>query len=369
LARAHGIAVWGEVELATRFIRQPIVAVTGTNGKTTVTTLIGQMLAASGRRVFVGGNIGTPLTDLLDQTDLPELVVAEISSFQLDTAPSFRPRVAVLLNITPDHLDRYDGMAEYARSKGRIFALQGPDEMAIYNQADPWVGRVVADLASRRLPFAHAAAKGDEVAAGALIHDDRIDCRMATGDAEVHRFSSLRLPGLHNRENAAAACLAALAAGGTTTGIAQALADFRGLPHRLEYVATKAGVDYYDDSKATNVDAVARALENFTAPLVLIMGGRDKKGDFETLRPLVRRHVRQLIVLGEAGPVIAATLGGEPRDGFRTAGDMSAAVRLAAASARRGESVLLSPACASFDMFTSYAHRGEVFCQAVRRLP
>jgi UDP-N-acetylmuramoylalanine--D-glutamate ligase len=192
---------------------------------------------------------------------------------------------------------------------------------------------------------------------------------MAAEDTVVHRFSAPGLPGRHNRENAAAACLAALGAGGTAAGIAQALADFRGLPHRLEYVATKAGVDYYDDSKATNVDAVARALENFTAPLVLIMGGRDKKGDFESLRLLVRRHVRRLIVMGEAGPAIAATLGDEPRDGVRTAGDMPAAVRLAAASARPGESVLLSPACASFDMFTSYAHRGEVFCRSVRGLP
>jgi UDP-N-acetylmuramoylalanine--D-glutamate ligase len=296
------------------------------------------------------------------------VVVAEISSFQLDTAQTFHPRVAVLLNITPDHLDRYAGMEGYARAKGRIFALQGPGDSAIYNAADPWVRRVTAALAGRRLPFAHAAGDAWQTA-GATIQGDAILCRLHPGGAP-QRFAAPRLPGRHNRENAAAACLAALAAGGRPEGIAAALAAFGGLPHRLEYVAARRGVAYYDDSKATNVDAVARALEHFAeTPLILIMGGRDKGSDFTTLSPLVRSRVRRLILMGEAAPAIAEALAGAPREGAATARDMSEAVRLAAAAARPGDAVLLSPACASFDMFTSYAHRGAVFCQAVRELP
>jgi UDP-N-acetylmuramoylalanine--D-glutamate ligase len=366
-AMQRGIPVWGELELAARFVTQPMVAVTGTNGKTTATTLIGEMLRQSGRRVFVGGNIGTPLIDLLQaEAEQHDVVVVEVSSFQLDTAVSFRPRVAVLLNITPDHLDRYPDMAAYARSKARIFACQQPQDAAIYFTGDPWVRRVVGDVAGRRLPFAHTADCPLGDGCGAEIAGDVVRCRIEAGETLQFRVS--RLPGAHNRENAAAACLAALSAGGSAAGVQAALDGFAGLAHRLEYVATVNGVRFFDDSKATNVDAVARALEAFEEPVVLIMGGRNKGMRFEGLQPAVRRHVRRLVVLGEAADELAAALGPACPEGVERARTMAEAVAKALSAARPGQSVLLSPACASFDMFDSYVHRGEVFRAEVARL-
>ncbi|GBC61983.1 UDP-N-acetylmuramoyl-L-alanine--D-glutamate liga se [Desulfonema ishimotonii] len=365
-ARARGIPVIGEIELASRFITEPIVAVTGTNGKTTTTELLGEMLRRSGLKVFVGGNIGTPLISYAAGADKADLLVAEVSSFQLDTIAHFCPKVGLLLNISEDHLDRYPDFAAYGMSKARLFENQGADDVAILNGADPFVRSIGKNISSRRLWFNPS----EKDRAGAFLHDGCLLLRPCEdGQAPVELdLSSLRLTGTHNLENVAAAALAALAAGGTPEGIQAALDRFRGLPHRLEYVDTVDGVRYVDDSKATNVDAVVRALESFDAPVVLIMGGRGKGSDYTVLNDLIRQHTRRLIVMGETAAEIREVLGPRCRGGVREARTMDEAVALARQSALSGDVVLLSPAGSSFDMYRSYARRGEDFCRAVRQL-
>ena len=349
-AALKGIPILGEIELACRFIREPVVAVTGTNGKTTTTTLLGDMLKNSGQKVFVGGNIGNPLIDYVDKGEKAEIIVAEVSSFQLDTIDSFRPKVAVVLNITEDHLDRYSDFAAYARAKARIFENQKESDVAIFNGLDPFMGSICKDIKSKKLPFYNQ-----------MVDDAEINTIFKSLD-----FSSINLLGKHNLENAYAASLAALAIGGSLEGIQSALSNFKGLLHRLEYVATINGIDFFNDSKATNVDAVAKALETFSKPIILIMGGRDKGGNFQTLRDLVCRRVKKLIVLGEAKEDILFALGDiTPAKG---ASSMEDAVLSAYHAASPGDVVLLSPACASFDMYDSYARRGEDFCRVVDKL-
>ena len=367
-ARKRGVEVIGEMELASRFIDTPIVAVTGTNGKTTTTELIGHMLASCGMEVFVGGNIGNPLIEIADKHADLDVVVAEVSSFQLDTMASFRPHVAVLLNITPDHLDRYTGLEGYANSKGRLFMNQEETDFAVCNGNDALVRRQCAGVRSRVLSFYARPPENGQPGEGALITPRQIAVSMpdlAQGRIDLGRTS---LIGPHNRENCAAAVLASLAMGASFEGVQQALDGFQALSHRLEPVGTVRGVSFVNDSKATNVDAVIRALECFPRPVVLIMGGRNKGYDFTALREHVRRHVRRLIVIGEASEEILSALAAEPADGADKAGDLGAAVRLAFESARGGETVLLSPACASFDMFGSYAERGETFRRLVGAL-
>ena len=370
--RARGIPVIGEVELAARFIDAPIVAITGTNGKTTTTTLVGEMLRRSGIDAFVGGNIGTPLISYVAAGKKAAVVVAEISSFQLDTIERFRPKVAVWLNIAEDHLDRYPDFDAYARSKARIFENQGPDDVAVLNGADDRLVRMAATISARKLFFGRIDAGAPPSGAeGALISESAVVFRTRwTGsgsDPQTARVpcSAIKLFGGHNLENAAAAGLAALAAGGRMAAVADTLAEFGGLPHRLEFVAAVAGVRYYDDSKATNVDAVRRAIECFTAPTVLLLGGRNKRGDFKLLEESVRRRVKQLILFGEAGEEIAAALKGAA--GIRRADSMAEAVDTARRIAAAGDVVLLSPGCASFDMYENYARRGEDFRRHVER--
>lgn len=349
-AALKGIPILGEIELAYRFIREPVVAVTGTNGKTTTTTLLGDMLKKSGQRVFVGGNIGNPLIDYVDKGEKAEIIVAEVSSFQLDTIDSFRPKVSVVLNITEDHLDRYSDFAAYARAKARIFENQKQSDVAVFNGLDPFIGSICKDIKSKKLSF----------------YNQMVD------DAEINTFfksldySSIKLLGKHNLENAYAASLAALTIGGSLEGIQSALSNFKGLLHRLEHVASINAIDFFDDSKATNVDAVAKALETFSKPIILIMGGRDKGSNFQILRDLVRQRVKKLIVLGEAKEDILFALGDITPT--KSASLMEDAVLSAYHAASPGDVVLLSPACASFDMYDSYARRGEDFCRAVGKL-
>jgi UDP-N-acetylmuramoylalanine--D-glutamate ligase len=367
-ARHRGIPVIGEIELACRHLTKPIVAVTGTNGKTTTTELLGAMLAESGLRVFVGGNIGNPLINIAGREADLDLIVAEISSFQLDTAESFKPKVGVLLNITPDHLDRYAGMAAYADSKARLFRNQNAADFAIVNGNDPLALQACQSAKARRLNFYGSPPVNGQRGEGALITPRQIAMYVAdTVDGRID-LSRTHLIGPHNRENIAAAALAALVAGASLNGIQKAVDEFQGLAHRLERVATVNEVDFINDSKATNVDAVIRALECFDRPVVLIMGGRNKGYDFEPLKAHVRRRVRKLIVIGEAAPQIMAVLGQHPREGAETAADMAHAVRRAFDAARPAETVLLSPACASFDMFGSYVERGESFRRIVKEL-
>jgi len=380
-AAERGAIVTGEIELASRFIKEPIVAVTGTNGKTTTTTLIGNMLEESGLKVFVGGNIGKPLIDYVESENRADVVVAEISSFQLDTIKTFRPRVGVLLNITEDHLDRYPGFDAYVKSKARIFENQKGNDVLVFNASDRYILQVSGNIKCGILPFFKDSGSRD-YEEYAKISDDRIifnlnktvNClnNAATGQTSNTganfslSFSEINLPGKHNMENVAAATLAAFAAGGNQIGIRHALKKFRGLPHRIELVAEINKVGYYDDSKATTADSVIKALEVFRNPVILIMGGRNKGINFSLLKNAVMGHVKKLILLGEAKEEIKSALGETVETTYAVT--MDDAVGLAHDAATAGDIVLLSPACTSFDMFTSYAHRGEIFCKAVEAL-
>jgi len=366
-ARRGGVPVVGEVELASGFIHEPVVAVTGTNGKTTTVTLIGEMLKASGRDVWVGGNIGRPLIEYVHRREARERLVLELSSFQLDTIERFRPRVAVLLNISADHLDRYDGLAAYAAAKARIFENQAAGDTAVVNAADSRAMAAAAGARGRLLTYMRGCWAQLPNEQGAVIEGRSLVIRTAETGGEVRLdLSALALRGAHNQENAAAAALAALAAGAHPDGIRSALADFRGLPHRLQPAGTVDGVAYVNDSKATNVDAVLRALEAFERSVVLIMGGRYKGDDFGLLREPLARGARALIVMGEAAGRILEKLGGVVET--RRAADMRAAVALARRLARPGDVVLLAPGCSSFDAYRDYRQRGDDFMQKVAEL-
>jgi UDP-N-acetylmuramoylalanine--D-glutamate ligase len=348
-AKAKGIPVIGETELAYRFVSEPIVAVTGTNGKTTVTTLIGEMLKASGFKVFVGGNIGNPLIAYADSGEKADRIVLEISSFQLDTIERFKADAAVLLNITEDHLDRYPDFRAYGYSKARIFENQTLNDTAILNAGDSFICELSERIRSQKVfynPFSENASDMIE----------KLD------------FSCVKLPGKHNMENVSAACLAARAVGGTPEAIQRVLSEFKGLPHRIEFVAEVNGVKYFDDSKGTNIDAVIRALECFQQSVILILGGRGKGSDFGLLSNSVRSHVKAILAIGETKEDIVAALDKDCKYGAKAVLTMEDAVSQAHRIATPGDVVLLSPACASFDMFKSYAHRGQVFCEAVKRL-
>jgi UDP-N-acetylmuramoylalanine--D-glutamate ligase len=361
-AQGRGLPIWGDLEIAAHFFRRPILAISGTNGKTTTTTLVGELLRASGRRPLVGGNIGTPLVEMVGSQEEADCLVLEISSFQLDTAPSFHAQAAALLNISADHLDRYPDLHAYGRSKAGLFRHQGPGDVAVLNADDPLVAGLAEGLASQVYFFSRRQAP----AWGAWQADDRLQLRLRSGLEMEVPLAAIRLQEGHNLENIMAALILALTGGATVQACREVLARFTGLPHRLEWVARLDGVDYYDDSKGTNVGAVVRALEHFARPVVLIAGGRDKGGEYAPLLPLLRQKVRQVVLVGEAKEIMAAAFWGVVP--LAMADDMAAAVRLAAAAARPGDVVLLSPACSSFDMFRDYAHRGRVFQEAVKEM-
>ena len=369
-ARRAGIPVIGEMELASRYIKEPIVAITGTNGKTTTTSLIGKMLKASGCSVFVGGNIGAPLIDYLNSGTHADVIVAEISSFQLDTIESFRPKVGVLLNITEDHLDRYDDFPHYVQSKGRLFQNQEDTDVAVLNMMDPAVCELESGISGQKLYFNIDSAKTyhfvSETRHGVVIRDKGMICTLPGKPPVILSLAKFRLKGEHNQENAAAASLAALVAGAGREGIQMTLDTYEGPRHRLEYVRSVNDIEYYNDSKATNVDAAKRSLESFDSPVILIMGGRDKGGSYTFLKELIKKRVKRLIAIGEAREKILSALGGLTHsEGTRTLGE---AVHLANQAAAPGDVVLLSPGCSSFDMFTDYAERGEAFVMAVEEL-
>ena len=377
LARQRGIPIIGEVELASRFIRQPIVAVTGTNGKTTTTELVGDMLKRSGLAVFVGGNIGNPLIEYAAGPQKAEIIVAEISSFQLDTIAEFRPHIGVLLNITADHMDRYPSFDAYAASKLRLFENQQQNDFAVLNRSDSTIRSLTANLKSRKLIYPNPEANQE----GAILNRNQLKLRMdrSTGsdlDVQITKseaqneicfdLSGLKLVGRHNLENACAAALAAMAAGARTAAIQQTLDHFRGSAHRLEYTARIDNIDFYNDSKATNVDAVIRAVECFERPVILIMGGLDKGGNFEKLSEVVRRRVIKLIVMGQAANLIRTALADSVA--ITSAPSMTEAVRRAYRAGSPGDIVLLSPGCASFDLYSSYVQRGDDFKKSVASL-
>lgn len=377
LARERGIPIWGEIELASKFIRQPLVAVTGTNGKTTTTELLGDMLQRAGLTVFVGGNIGRPLIDYAGGPQNADIVVVEISSFQLDTIVEFRPHIGVLLNITADHLDRYPSFEAYAASKVRLFENQQANDFAVLNGADQRVRALTGNVRSRKLFYPNPEAHEE----GAMLDNNRFTMhtqrsfgagpKIRNSNAENrNRFSldlsGIKLAGRHNLENAAAAALAAAAAGARPQAIQSTLDGFRGSAHRLEHTATIDGIDFYNDSKATNVDAVKRAVECFDRPLILIMGGLDKGGDFNTLAPLLAKRVKKLFIMGQAAGLIRSAL--ESTVAITTVASMAQAALLAYRAGAPGDVVLLSPGCASFDMYDSYARRGDDFKKSVAAL-
>jgi len=360
-ARRHGIPVWGELELAGHFLTRPVMAVSGTNGKTTTTTLVGEFLKASGIKALVGGNIGTPLSSLLSRQQEADCLVLEISSFQLDTAPHFHPQSAALLNITPDHLDRYPNYAAYVASKAALFQAMNAKEPKVLNYDDPLVRPL-----GREWGNVFYFSVTEPLTAGAWLADGAIRVRLTPEEEAAFPLTEIRLQGVHNLENIMAALLLSLKAGASPQACREVLATFAGLPHRLEWVANLAGVDFYDDSKGTNVGAVARSLASFDRPLILIAGGRDKDSDFSLLNDLIRKRVKALILVGETKEHLARVWQGLAP--VHLADDMTDAVQRAADLAQSGEVVLLSPACASFDMFRDYAHRGETFQKAVREV-
>lgn len=365
-AKENGIKITGEVELASGFIDEPVIAVTGTNGKTTTTTLLGEMLINSGLKVFVGGNIGKPLIDYAAKKEKADIIVAELSSFQLDTIDTFRPEISVLLNITQDHLDRYSDFKAYAQAKERIFKNQRQNDTAVLNGSDPIVEKISGNIKAEKLFFYNQPAAALKIDNGAVVNSNNIIFYSNKTAYESLDLANINLSGKHNLENISAAALAALAAGGTFKGIQAALKKFKGLSHRLEYIDTIDNVRYFNDSKATNLDSVARALEAFKKPVILIMGGRSKNYDFHALKGQVRQHVKKLIIMGEATKDIRSALG--HITSVKDVSSMEDAVFYASQKASPGDTVLLSPACSSFDMYRNYAHRGEAFCNAVKKL-
>ena len=359
--RALGIPVLGELAMAAPCIRKPVVAITGTNGKTTVTALIGELLKRAGKKVFVGGNIGTSLFDYLSHPDDVDVLVLELSSFQLEAPGAFRADVAILLNVTPDHLDRHGTMAGYAAAKMQIFSGQGPKDTAIVSSEDSYCRELAAGLDRGR----HLLFFGHDRACQAQVDGHCIQLQWQ-GKQERYDLTGSMLDTATGRLNSAAAILAARTLGCPPEEIAQGLTAFQVAAHRMALVGKSAGVLYYDDSKATNTGAVLSALANFAGNVILIAGGRDKGDDYTLLRESVGRKVRCLILIGEATEQIAQVLAGTTE--MEKVASMEAAVMLAASIAREGDVVLLSPACASFDMFDNYGHRGDVFAAAVRKV-
>jgi UDP-N-acetylmuramoylalanine--D-glutamate ligase len=360
-ARAASIPIWSEIELAWRFLRGRFVAITGSNGKTTTTSLVGHILGAAGRPVIVAGNIGTPLIACVDDSREDSVTVAEVSSFQLELIDSLRPDIAALLNLTPDHIDRHGSLEAYRRAKLRIFENQTDRDAAVLNADDAQVTQY-APARPRLFWFSRAR----RVASGAFVQDGQIVFRRDGQDLALLGLADIGLRGAHNVENALAAASIAFLLGVEPANIAAGVSSFSGVEHRLEFVAQIGGVDFYNDSKATNVDAATKAIEAFPGGLLVILGGKDKDGDFAPLAELLRQRARQVFLIGAAAGKIEAQLGAAVP--MVQAGTLDRALALAVELARPGDSVLLAPACASFDQFENYEHRGRVFKQLVRAL-
>lgn len=361
-ARQAGVEIISEIELASRYLQGSIVAITGTNGKTTTTTLVGEIFKESGFRVQVGGNIGTPLVSLVASSTPETWNIVEVSSFQLEAIRSFRPHIAVILNITPDHLDRYASVEAYAEAKLRLLRNQQTADFAVLNQEDARLQRAAAKLRSQVFWFSASR----EVARGSYFDGKQLMLKSGDSREPVLPRHEVALKGQHNLENVTAAITAAHLAGAALPGIAAGVRNFKAVEHRLEPVAEIAGVHFYNDSKATNVDATIKALEAFDAGVILILGGRDKGGDFRPLFPLVRQRVRSLVLIGETSEKIRSQLAEAAP--ILQAKDLDDAVRLSFEQAKPGDTVLLAPACASFDMFQNYEHRGREFKRAVQGL-
>jgi len=364
-AERAGAEVIGEIELASRFLRGRIVGITGSNGKTTTTQLTGELLKDAGLPTQVGGNIGTPLVSLVESSREDGWTVVELSSFQLETIKEFHPAVAAVLNVTPNHMDRYESFTAYAAAKHQIFMNQEPGDLAVLNADDEIVSSWAAGLRAHVSGFSVKR----ELAEGLFLRNREIVSRTTGAERVLMSVEEMKLRGLHNVENVLAALSIGLACGADPESMRDTIKRFEPVEHRLEFVSEIVGVKFYNDSKATSVDATAKAVEAFqddAGKIVLILGGRGKQAPYAPLASLVRNKVRRLILIGEDTETIARELGDYAT--IERCKDMRDAVARAFAAAERADTVLLAPACASFDMFESYEHRGKVFKQEVSSL-
>jgi len=361
-AKSRKIPILSEIELAYRFLKPPLIAITGTNGKTTTTTLIGHILARERKRVFVGGNIGNPLIGYLEGKQDDDYAVVEVSSFQLQWIASFHPFISILLNTTCDHVDYHGSFEAYRATKERIFENQKDTDLAILNADEPRSFLLEKNMVAKVQFFSTKT----EVKKGIFLKDRTLVHYNVNGDCEEYPLDMIKIPGLHNIENVMAAIMAARYCGCSPGNIISAVGDFKGISHRIEFTEEKNGVAFYDDSKGTNVGAVARALETFSRPIILLMGGRDKEGDFGTLFPLVKSKVKELVLFGEARNKIDDLIGGAVKTSKTTT--LKEAIELAYRHSSPGDIVLLSPGCASFDEFSNYKERGRFFKDVVKGL-
>lgn len=361
-SRKAGIPVIAEIELAARHLKGRIIGITGSNGKTTTTTLVSELLTGSGLKGYAAGNIGEPLINLVEGSSPEDIYAVELSSFQLEGVTLFRPFVGSILNLTPDHLDRYPGFEDYVAAKRRIFQNQDKSDFALLNADDPGTAAIAAQVPSTPVLFSRlkTLVRGAYLRKGNLVYRDK------AGVKKLFPADAILLKGTHNLENVLAACAMAILAGADPESLEDSVHKFKGVEHRIEWVAEIAGVEYYNDSKATNVDAAVKSLESFPGNIILIAGGKDKAGDFTALRSLVRERVKHLVLIGEAASKIRKALDGAVE--MSDAQSMQEAVTMCGSIAQAGDVILLAPACASFDMFQDYGHRGRVFKDAVRAM-
>jgi UDP-N-acetylmuramoylalanine--D-glutamate ligase len=362
--RAMGMRIIGEFELGASFLAGEVIAITGSNGKTTTTALLGEIMKASGRPTLVGGNIGRPVTTMVPESSADTWSVLEVSSFQLETVETFRPHIAIVLNITPDHLDRHGTIEAYAAAKARITERQTADDFLVLNAEDPETQKIAALTRAQIFWFSSRR----RIKQGAFLHGETLFfAPREHGTPEpVMPAAEITLAGAHNVENVLAAVCAARLAGVSDQTIREAVAGFKAVEHRLEFVRELNGVKYYNDSKATNVDATRKAVEAFPGGIYLILGGKDKNSDYTALSPLLRERVKTVITIGSAAEKIERQLSGVAM--MERAETLERAVALARRHATPGDTVLLAPACASFDQFENYEHRGRVFKQLVQGL-
>jgi UDP-N-acetylmuramoylalanine--D-glutamate ligase len=360
-ARAKGISVWSEVELAYRFLRGRLIGITGSNGKTTTTSLVDHLLKSAGKTTILAGNIGTPFISCVERTSHESIAVVELSSFQLELIEVFRPDISVFLNLTPDHLDRHATMQAYSSAKARIFENQLEQDAAILNADDP-ATTPYAPLKPRLFWFS----RKQRVTQGALLRADDIVFREDGREEVLLAKTDVPLPGAHNLENVLAAVAAARIAGASARSVAEGVRSFKGVEHRLEFVAEIEAVRYYNDSKATNVDATLKALESFAGRILVILGGKDKGSDYSLLQKALRERAILALLIGAAAEKIEKQITGSVA--IERVGTLERAVQTASHAARPGDIVLLAPACASFDQFQNYEHRGRVFKELIHEL-
>jgi UDP-N-acetylmuramoylalanine--D-glutamate ligase len=360
-ARKNGVTVWSEIELADRFLDGLLIGITGSNGKTTTTSLIAHILKQAGVPTILAGNIGTPLISCVEQTNDRTVTVVELSSFQLELIETFRPNISVFLNLTPDHLDRHKTIEAYTDAKARIFENQSPSDYSVLNADDP----AITQLAPAK-PHVFWFSRKQRVAQGAYVRESEVVFRRDGEEKTILTVQEIPLPGAHNLENVLAAVAAACLAGGKPEAVAKAVRSFAGVEHRIEFVAEIGGVRYYNDSKATNVDATVKALEAFPGRILVILGGKDKDSNYTVLQKSLRERAILALLIGAASEKIEKQIAGTVA--IEQAGTLERAVEISSHAARPGDIVLLAPACASFDQFQNYEHRGRVFKELVRQM-